>query len=766
MIKSILRNWDVYKNTNNVWMIYEYIGNNAFTEADVKELWDFIQQNNCFFELFILNVKWDKKYYISFFMWDRAYANNISNFDPAVFDIRYNTIVNLRPKIEKLNIFDGKIKDVNLKLYTFGNEVDNLDYLKKAVQSNGMNYREEEFHNKLLQKYFAEYVSKSIGNQDYKAYILSTFYKKNTNFSFFNVDQAIFEPVLSFVAGNEYFLFPFYYSGINQKTGAIEYQSLDVTKDIVFLDTHLGKDYDIYLKKISMYPKSEGMAIDKKTNTVAVGGTSSKFQLDKINDDQDMFFEINHSLFLYTKKPDVSWFLWDFNKDFGTETILKPKKISKEFNEMYLSHNAFDEIYHLWHIQNVMSTMKITKEYMRPNPRWAYIGKEYFSNNNLEVNVFDIVWLDPSNGTLGEKANGFIIGTSGSGKTYFSKKFVKSVKTEQVIIFDELQNFEQMVDETNAHEFNVIKYWHDFPNIIWRVTKDNISAKQGILYNIVIGQNDELPGTFKTSVRGIINYYMEQVVWSSFKYDHFMSYCSTLDNEVLSESEKRTLMNQLRGLSSTFKSILNNDVDLIESFLSKQKIIISYSQLKAEGNETQYFVVSLLLESVRNYIADKKNMTDEEKKFKYTIMMIDEANLIFWKTVALDTILNDIVRTIRNHNGAIFCIAQMLDDFYFSKLPSAQDAFYDQTTFHWVLSPSEWYKYVEKYWAKNQKNALIFQNLAPQIEAIAQKFNEGQKKAEEAKERWLDENSVKRERFCVFGYSSGNAYYISNTNQL
>lgn len=766
MIKSISRNGDVYRNTNNVWLIYEYIGNNAFTEADIKELWDFIQQNNCYFELFILNVKGYKKYYVSFFYGDRAYANNISNFDPALFDTRYNSIVNLRPKIEKLAIFEGKIKDTNLKLYTFGNEIDNLDYLKKAVKNNGMNYKEEEFHNKLLQKYFADYVSKSIGGQDYKAYILSTFFKKNTNFSFFNVDQAIFEPVLSFIAGNEFFLFPFYYSGINQKVGAIEYQALDVTKDIVFLDKNLWKDYDIYLKKISMCPKVDGIAVDKKNNGITINGTFSKFPIDKINDDQDMFFEINHSLFLYTKKPDVSWFLWAFNKEFGTETILKPKKISKEFNEMYLSHNAFEDIYHVWHIQNILATMKITKEYLPPNPRGAYIGKEYFSNNALEVNVFDIVWLDPSNGTLWEKANGFIIWTSGSGKTYFSKKYVKGIKTEQIIIFDELQNFEQMVDDSNKHEFNVIHYWHNFPNIIWRVTRENVSSKQWILYNIIVWQNDELPGTFKTSVRGIINYYMEKVIWTTFKYDHFMSYCSTLWADVLSDSEKRTLLNLLHWLSSTFKSILNNDVDLIEAFLSKQKIIISYSALKSEGQETQYFVVSLLLEAVRNYVADKKNMTEEEKKFKYTIIMIDEANLIFGKTVQLDEILNDIVRTIRNHNGALMCIAQMLDDFYFSKLASSQDAFYDQTTFHWILSPSEWYKYVEKYWAKNQKNALIFNNLAPQIEAIAERFNEWEKRAQEAKERGLTGDEAKRERFCVFWYSSGNAYYISNTNQL
>jgi|GEM_PF-5654195 len=39
-----------------------------------------------------------------------------------------------------------------------------------------------------------------MGNYDYKDFVLQTFYQKNTNFDFFNIDQAIFEPVLNFIA--------------------------------------------------------------------------------------------------------------------------------------------------------------------------------------------------------------------------------------------------------------------------------------------------------------------------------------------------------------------------------------------------------------------------------------------------------------------------------------------------------------------------------------------------------------------------------------
>lgn len=766
MIKSILRNGDVYKNTNNVGVVYEYIGNNAFTETDIKELWDFIQQNNVFFELLILNVRWFKKYYITFFYGHAGYGNNLNNFDPAVFDENYNKIVNLKPKIEKLEIFNKKILETNLKLYTFGKEADNLEYLIENVQKNGMNYREEEFHNMLTEKYFSSFVDSSIWNQDYRNYVLQTFFRKDTNFSFFNVDQAIFEPVLSFVSGNEYFLFPFYYSGINQKVGAMEYQTLDVTKDIMFLDSHLGKFYDIYLKKISIAPKMSGIAIDKWSNAVAVNGTSSFFPLDKINDDQDMFFEINHSLYLYTKKPDVSEFLADFNKEFGTETILKAKKIAKEFNEMFLSHNVFEDICHIWHIQNIMSLMKLTKEYRKPNPNGAFIWREYFSNNAMEINLFDIVWVDPSSGTLWEKANGFIIGTSGSGKTFFSKKFVQNIKKEQVIVFDEIQNFEKMVNDSNRHQYNVIQYGDNFPNLIGRITSSNAAEKQGLLYKLVVGLNTELPGTLKESIRGIVNHYIEKNIGTMFKFSRFEEYCKTIDGSILSESDKRVFIAKLMGLSATLKRILNNDFDLMEAFSDKQKIIISYARLKSEGNDVQFFIVANLIEAVRNYIKEKHFLPHEQVKFKNTIIMIDEANLIMGKTLELDLIINDVVRTIRNYNGAIICIAQMLWDFYFSQLPSAQDAFYSQTSFHWILSPDEWEKYVEMYGQRNEKNKRIFENIAPQTSLLWDKFREWAKKEEDARLKGLDLTKIKRDRFCVFGYNSGNSYYIINTNNI
>jgi len=755
MLKSISRNWELYKNMNNVGIIYEFFWNNAFTQADIFELWDFIQQNKVFFEILILNVRWTKKYYATFFYGEPWYANNINNYDPVLFNNRYNDILNLKPKIEKLKIFENKIVDTNLKLYSFWKESDNLEYLDKSINSNGLKYDEKSFNLALLKKYFPDYVDKSIWSMDYKDYILQTFYQKDTNFDFFNVDQSIFEPVLNFITWNEFFLFPFYYAGITQKTWDMEYQILNITDDVLFLDSTVWKDCDIYLKKISFSPKGGWIVSDTNDNYVVVDGTKSHFPIRDIEDSQNMFFEINHSLFVYTKKPDVSWFLTDFNQKFWTQIILKPKKVSKEFNEMYMSHNNFEQIYHLWHIKNLSWIMKLTKEYMKPNKRWALIGYEYFSNNELSVNLFDIVWIDPSEWTLADKANGFGIWDSWSWKTFFFKKFMRDNTTDQIIVFDNMANFEQMVNESNNHIYNVMKYWPNFPNLIGKISTNNISEKQWLLYKIVIWPNTEISGELKESIRWICNLFMEKSLWSMFNLNSLVSYVKTLDDTIISADNKRVFINKIMWLNTNMKAILNNDKDLFSEFLLKQKIILSYADLAKESLESKNFVLSILLDSVVNYLSDKRLLKDEEKKFKYSIMLIDEAHNMINEDRNLEGSLGAAVRQVRNFFASVFLISQQFWDFYMKTLPEP-NTIYSQTSFHVILSPNQWHSYTKHYsdWGKK---TLIFNNLKPQIEKIEEMYNDDAK----------NEDQLKRERtrFCVFWYTTGNAYYIVNTNK-
>jgi len=757
MLKTIQRNWELYKNTNNIWVLYEYFWNNTFTKQDIYELSDFIHQNKVFFELLILNVRWTKKYYVSFFYWEPWYSNNINNYDPVLFNTRYNNMLNLKPKIEKLKVFEWKFKDTNLKLYTFNEDWDNLNYLDKSINSNGLKYDEKSFNLSLLKKYFPAYVNKSMGNYDYKDFVLQTFYQKNTNFDFFNIDQAIFEPVLNFIAWNDFFLFPFYYSWLNQKTWIMEYQQLNITDDIMFLDQTLWQDYDIYLKKVSLSPKTWGIVTDKKENYVVIEWTKSYFPLEDIWDNQNMFFEVNHSLFLYTKKPDVSNFLNDFNKKFWTQILLKPKKVSKEFNEMYLSHNVFEQIYHYWHIQNLSWIMKLTKEYMQPNKRWTYIWNEYFSNNELELNLFDIVWLDPSDWTLADKANGFIIWDSWSWKTFFAKNFVERNKTEQIIVFDNMMNFEQMVNEKNSHLYNIMRYWPQFPNLIWKINLENLAIKQWLLYKIVIWHSTEISWELKETIRWICNIYMETAIWSMFNLNMFLEYVKTLDESLISTNDKRVFINKILWLNSNLKAILNNSYDIFDEFLLKQKIILSYQELTKEWTDSRNFILSILLDSVMSYLMDKRKLTDEEKKFPYTIIMVDEAHNMFNWNVTLEFSLNKAVREIRNYRAAFIAISQQFWDFHLSTL-TEPDAFYDQTTFHFVLSPNQWDRYVKHYSDKWKKD-LVFSNLSNQVAKISEKYAEDAKLEAEWKLKWP------RTRFCIFWYKTWNWYYIVNTNK-
>jgi len=57
MIKSIQKNSILYKNNNNIGLLYEYLGNNSFSDAELFELGDFLQQNDLYSEFLILNYK-------------------------------------------------------------------------------------------------------------------------------------------------------------------------------------------------------------------------------------------------------------------------------------------------------------------------------------------------------------------------------------------------------------------------------------------------------------------------------------------------------------------------------------------------------------------------------------------------------------------------------------------------------------------------------------------------------------------------------------
>ena len=540
MIKSIQKNSILYKNNNNIGLLYEYLGNNSFSDAELFELGDFLQQNDLYSEFLILNYKWVKKYYLSFFKWEVWYANNFNNFNSNTFYGRYDEMMSIKPMVERLEMFKwNRLKEVELKLYNLEKteDVSNRERILKTL-----NYQKEKTRNYLLKENFWLFLKQLLQDREYKRYIFDREYIKNINFDFYTTEQEIFDVSLQFLTGSKFFIFPFYLKWTNSKVWDNMYQELDFNSIMSrFLDKNVLTEYDTqdrdalwYLYKISMRPTN--VSVDKTNNRATYEWFSSIFDLDSVNDSKNMFFEFQHSIFLYTKRPDIQTLISNFWKEFWTTLELATSDIPKDFNPQYLSHNKFGSAFHVWHLQNMHNIFTWLKEYHPIHKNWMLLWKEYFSNNDFQVNIFDLVWKDPTDDSLTGTGNTAILWTTGAWKTFFVKNkiFMKNT-TDQLIMFDNMDNFAETYHKMKEWEekakINLLEYWSTFPNLLWKILPTTLSLKQEILLKIIMWPNSDISAENKTMISAQINNYLKTIIWNIFNLDRFKEYVKVLKTE-------------------------------------------------------------------------------------------------------------------------------------------------------------------------------------------------------------------------------------------
>lgn len=754
MIKSILRNSDFYKNVNNIWVIYEYIGNNSFTNEELQLFAWFVQQNNWFWEIFIQTI-WDKKkYYIGFFLWEKWYANNVQNLDNKKISERTSIMLNLKPKFERLPIFDWKLKEINLKFYNIDEDDDNIDYIDNIT--NWMN--EKKTHLQILGKYFQEYLDINIWWQDYRDYILQNYYMQNSNLDFFKTDQEIFEPILNFANGNKFFLFPFYIQGENQKTWDNEFQKLDILEVLLFLDQEKTRNFNEYILKISFTWDNNIKKINESSwkTSVIYDWEKSYFDLNSIEDEQNMFFEYTYSLFLINNKPDISGFLNAWIDKFKWESFLVAKKVVKDFNEMYLSHNNFWWLSYIWHTKNLENILSAQKEYLPLNKQGTNIWSEFFSNNPLNINFFDMVKKDEATGELESNANWTISGSSWAWKTHFAKDYVARNETDQIIVFDNMQQFEKLKTEEDLPRMKVLTYWSKFPNFIWTINIENISNKQSLFFQILMWLDSELSWVIKENFRWVVNMYIETIIWKDFLLDNFTEYVKNINQEILTIEERRVLLNKVSWLNTIIKAILNNKNSLFDEVLSEQKIILSYALITKEADkEYANFLKSILLDAIWVYLADKKNIPLDQLAYPYTTVMVDEAHNMFWEKILEDS-FSKLIRQVRNFRANVISISQSFDDFYFNLTPNPE-WYYNNSNFYILLSPDNREQYIKKKWWIWWKRDIIIDNLKDSLAKIAEKYWEDKKNP--------NLSAKDKTRFWVFIYQETNSFYILNSRK-
>lgn len=778
MLKTVQRNSVLYRNNNNIWLLYEYTWNNSFSKNDLFKLTDFIQRENIYAEIFVFNYKWVKKYYISFFDGELAYANNYNNYDNKVFHSRYNKMLNsIEKKVKKLEIFDwNRLIPTDLKLYNFkvdeeSNEQQRSSLLKKYW------YKRKEVKSRLLENNFQLYMSSLLepyGDNNFKEYIYNQNYISNMNFDFYNSDEEIFDVNLQFMTGNKFFIFPFYLKWKDSTVWNISYQELDFNSIMWdFLDKNVEVDEKTkwksligYQYKVSLSPTN--VISDKNNNQVSYAWRTTKFDLNSVDDEKWMFFDFQHSLFLYSKRPDLQQVLIDFDKNFETELELTSSDIPKDFNPQYLSHNKFNGAFHVWHVKNLESILQTLKEYIPEQKDWILLWREYFSNNDFKINFFDMVWKNKEDMSLNANANTSIIAKSGAGKTFFVReKIFKQNKKDQMIMFDNLDNFAWMYNNMEDWELkesiNLIEYWSNFPNIIGDINVNNLWLKQDILYKLITGKKSELSASIKTMINANINIYLKSILNKKFKLDNFLEYINNLWDDKIDKNDKATLLNQVYAMNHTMTEILNNEKSFDQELYKKQKVILSYWELLSGADKDEwYFLLEILLILVNGYLARKNRMISSGKdvKFPYTMVLYDEAHNVMDKNKDLDNMFYWFVREIRNKKANIVIITQSYTDLPPKLLWSINFRFFlDPDNFDLFEKENRKKTKNEDWFVFKSKLERTFDNFQLPLEKVKERYISDKN----LEDQWLiDSNEVTR--FCVMVYMENQSLYLINTN--
>ena len=188
----------------------------------------------------------------------------------------------------------------------------------------------------------------------------------------------------------------------------------------------------------------------------------------------------------------------------------------------------------------------------------------------------------------------------------------------------------------------------------------------------------------------------------------------------------------------------------------KQKVILSYGELlRWQDKDMGYFLLEMLLILVEWYLARKNKMTTEKAKFRYTMVLYDEAHNVIWKTKTLDIIFEKFIREIRNKKASITLISQNYLDF--------SEKIHWMIKFYVLLDPQN-YQFFKKANSNSTegwdmtKIERTFYNFWPSLEAISDKYEEDKKLVENEKMK-----EIERTRFCVFANMHANALYILNT---
>lgn len=751
--------WNLYINVNNVWYVYNFLWNSNFSMEDIENFLVYLENNNLYSEIAILNNGWVKDYYVTIFSWFPGQSNNDYRKDMWSFN---NRIVQIKPQntyINNLSLFNGNVKIADDFSIFHLKDNSYISYVRRELKKEWFsNLEKEKIALNVLQKQLPDFLKKIWANENnYRDFMLQQYYLSKINITWEVIDREDYNKEKWFYVWNKDFLFPFYFLWKRRQTKE-EFQQLDYNRIVNFLDWEVWwKYFDKYFMKVSF----------KNTNKVAFRWDNVSIQnhitqfsgIKQISDSGEHIYplELTFSLYLFTKTVDLWGFIEKFNSLFENDISLHMFQENVNNNEIILWHNDFDNVRWFWHKGNIKNILWTMREYIKPDYTGYYFWKEYFSNNDFAFNPFRAVWIDDQWNLLWN-VNWLITWKSWSWKTRnVIEYFTSSSDKIQTIVFDNVWNFEL----ANIPWAKVLAFWEKFPNIIGFITKDNLSQKIILLQDtFTLWKNfDE---TTSERIKWVISKFMREKIWNQFLFSDFKVYVKSLDKEEYSDIYN-LMLSILDNIDYMLEQSLNNTENFSDILKNEAKIILSFNYIEKISNPTEKSImVAHLFNGVMSYLVDKKF---QWSPFDGTMLYVDEFRTYKWNEMAIvQRKVMTLIQICRNYKAGTCLISQEFDDFWWDVFWNYIYLNTNLKTFLDIDNYNQYISYLKWRWDKDIIKILESWDTA--VDVIKKNITEQIWKRNEAEKNWTQKEIDKarrdfyKEKFVCFTLKNETVFKV------
>ena len=772
---------NIIENNVNLWVVYKFNGNNSFSKEDIYLLVDFLIREWLFWEVIFQKINNTMHYYISIFYGKKWYANDVNQIDIKEKRKYFTNLLNNIPEFKDLKLVKDKWEiEWALKLLSLDRKgVSNKDvietYFDKKIslqkQKNNPTFLRDNF-SKYIKEDYSKYID-SILSGDYnllKEKVIYDFDKRNWDLPSFSSESVNTMKILNNYLLDHKFIYPYLLVFKNKNRGKISYQHLKINELISFLNSKTGLDKKVndYIFKIS-FTGDNSVTLNKKgdneTEIIHKGNNTlwnNKFF--NIDSDNNIFLEYTFSLFLWVKKWNIADFLIDFKNKFQNDYYLKWYS-EPSANEFVLSHNSFEWLNAKGSYLNLKEVFENIKEFPEVNKWGEYYGREYFSNNIIQLDDFQLVWkwaewlpnADITTAILWQKW---------AWKTYITKKMFLSNKNQNCFLLTPVNNTVTEIADKND-DVLVLEFDDNFPNIIGIIWEGEVLKAQKITLFNVLFSTIKIEEEKKTIIEQIIWNFLNENRGKMFNINNFHKFI-----------EKYREKGKFSDIIEIMDSIVLNNLN--ESMLTSEKVLLDFIKGYKKvifwvesgwDNNAERVKGSIVLNAIKIYIISQykhvKSKEDHDKIPDYMIY-IDEFNVFTkyawdsdWDQTAKQTStmfynsISEFIRVNRNKKTFFKLITQYMSDFNYKWLEDWTDKIINNFL---ILKSEQYSEFIWKF--RNDKTIFPTREFRENFENTAGHIIQEVVKQENDKNL---KDSWKNLRFAIIYRKDTQKYYFINT---